>query len=129
MIDEHGISLSQRENIKLFGLLIWSLWKNLNFLFHGGWGTECQRPSEISSSTPQLPFKIPHIPSNRDHKALNRGVSDGKPARGALPVQRSNRLLTTQIYRGPKGHINMAILPSGFEAHASRGEFKKKHAL
>ena len=26
----------------------------------------------LSSSTPQLPFKIRQIPSNRDHKALNR---------------------------------------------------------
>ena len=26
------------------------------------------------TSTPQLPFKRPHIPTNRDHKALNRGT-------------------------------------------------------
>ena len=30
------------------------------------------------SSTPQLPFKIPQIPCNRDHhKALNRGTLGG----------------------------------------------------
>ena len=27
-----------------------------------------------TTSTPQLPFKEPQIPSNRDHKALNRGT-------------------------------------------------------
>ena len=27
------------------------------------------------SRNPQLPFKIPHIPTNRDRKALNRGTS------------------------------------------------------
>ena len=30
-----------------------------------------------TTSTPQLPFKIPHIPSNRDHKAINRGTLGG----------------------------------------------------
>ena len=30
-----------------------------------------------STSTPQLSFKRPHIPSNRDHKALNRGTLGG----------------------------------------------------
>ena len=29
------------------------------------------------SSTPQLPFKIPQIPSNRDYKALNRATLGG----------------------------------------------------
>ena len=29
------------------------------------------------TSTPQLPFKRPHIPTNRDHKALNRGTLGG----------------------------------------------------
>ena len=28
----------------------------------------------VSASTPQLSFKIPQIPSNRDHKALNRAT-------------------------------------------------------
>ena len=31
----------------------------------------------IYTSTPQLPFKTPQIPSNRDHKALNRGTLGG----------------------------------------------------
>ena len=30
-----------------------------------------------TTSTPQLPFKTPQIPSNRDHKALNRGTLGG----------------------------------------------------
>ena len=30
-----------------------------------------------ATSTPQLPFKIPQIPSNRDHKALNSGTLGG----------------------------------------------------
>ena len=29
-------------------------------------------------STPQLPFEEPQIPSNRDHKALNRGTLEGR---------------------------------------------------
>ena len=33
--------------------------------------------SLMYSSTPQLPFKEPQIPSNRDHKALNRGTLGG----------------------------------------------------
>ena len=28
-------------------------------------------------NTPQLPIKIPHIPTNRDHKALNRSTLGG----------------------------------------------------
>ena len=31
----------------------------------------------LYTSTPQLPFKIHHIPTNRDHKALNRGRLGG----------------------------------------------------
>ena len=31
----------------------------------------------LHTSTPQLPFKTPQIPSNRDHKALNRGTLVG----------------------------------------------------
>ena len=34
-------------------------------------------PIYLSTSTPQLPFEIPHIPTNRDHKALNRGTLGG----------------------------------------------------
>ena len=31
----------------------------------------------IITSTPQLPFEIPHIPTNRDQKALIRGTLGG----------------------------------------------------
>ena len=31
-------------------------------------------PSRSTTSTPQLPFKIPHTPANRDHKAVSRGT-------------------------------------------------------
>ena len=31
----------------------------------------------VYASTPQLPFKIPQIPSNRDYKALDRGTLGG----------------------------------------------------
>ena len=31
----------------------------------------------MTTSTPQLPFKTPQIPSNRDHKALNRATLGG----------------------------------------------------
>ena len=30
-----------------------------------------------NSSTPQLPFKIPHIPTDKDQKALKRGTLGG----------------------------------------------------
>ena len=36
----------------------------------------------IYTSTPQLPFKRPHIPSNRDHKALHRVILWGGLSRG-----------------------------------------------
>ena len=36
------------------------------------WDSVKQRP--LPTSTPQLPFKRPQIPSNRYHKALNRGT-------------------------------------------------------
>ena len=39
------------------------------------------------TSTPQLPFKRPHIPSNRDHKALNRAALGGpRDPQGCRPV-------------------------------------------
>ena len=31
----------------------------------------------MKTSTPQLPFQTPQMPSNRDHKALNRGTLGG----------------------------------------------------
>ena len=34
-------------------------------------------PKKCTASTPQLPFKTPQIPSNRDHKALKRGTLGG----------------------------------------------------
>ena len=34
-------------------------------------------PILLTDSTPQLPFKIPQIPSNRDYKALNRVTLGG----------------------------------------------------
>ena len=34
-------------------------------------------PLPASTSTPQLPFKRPPMPSNRDHKALNRATLGG----------------------------------------------------
>ena len=37
-----------------------------------------------TSSTPQLPFKIPHIATNRDHKALNKGTLGGLGYCGAI---------------------------------------------
>ena len=33
--------------------------------------------SVVYTSTPQLPFKRPQIPSNRDHEALTRGTLGG----------------------------------------------------
>ena len=33
--------------------------------------------SQVRSSTPQLPFKRPHIPTKRDQKALHRGTLGG----------------------------------------------------
>ena len=38
------------------------------------------------TSTPQLPFREPQIPSNRDHKALNRGTLLGLGGSLALPT-------------------------------------------
>ena len=51
-----------------------------------------------TSSTPQLPFKISQIPSNKDHKALNRGIlravgSDfGFPLKVAGALENSPRM-------------------------------------
>ena len=43
---------------------------------------------QMHSSTPQLPFQRPQIPSNRDHKVFNRGTLGGagccEPQRSAL---------------------------------------------
>ena len=33
-------------------------------------------PLRVPTSTPQLPFKTPHIPSARDQKAVNEGRLD-----------------------------------------------------
>ena len=46
-------------------LLVYSLIHFTGFCIH------------IYTSTPQLPFKRPHIPSNREHKALARGTLGG----------------------------------------------------
>ena len=46
-----------------------------------GWGWK-------RTSTPQLPAKIPQIPSNRDHKALNGGTLGGG---GGIDVGNSAR--------------------------------------
>ena len=60
-----------------------------------------------TTSTPQLPFMKPQIPSNRDHKALNRSTLRGlgrKPKNDCSPVElerqvsRSNsRALETRL--------------------------------
>ena len=46
------------------------------------------------TSTPQLPFKIPHIPTTRDHKAFNRGTLGGSRntmmPRSGLQIARSS---------------------------------------
>ena len=39
--------------------------------------TEALLKSQRLSTTPQIPFKIHHVPTNRDHKALNRGTWGG----------------------------------------------------
>ena len=39
--------------------------------------TERATLAEAATITPQLPFKIPQIASNRDHKAPNRGILGG----------------------------------------------------
>ena len=46
------------------------------------------------TSTPQLPFKIPQIPSNRDHKALNRWTLGGLGIRAIIwsALRRSRHL-------------------------------------
>ena len=46
----------------------------------GSFGLVSLGLSQIRSTcagTPQLPFKIPHIPTNGDHRALNRGTLGG----------------------------------------------------
>ena len=39
----------------------------------GAYTMSYYNPNVVYSSTPQLYFKIPQIPSNRGHKAINRG--------------------------------------------------------
>ena len=38
----------------------------------------------IPTSTPQLPFRIPHIPTSRENKALNRGTFGGSRYRNLI---------------------------------------------
>ena len=78
----------------------------------------------IYTSTPQLPFKTPQTPSNRDHKALNRGtlralgiyiytymypdpVSELTQLRGASAA--FLRAMTACTHRGPRDHMNTRI--------------------
>ena len=42
---------------------------------------------DLNTSTPQLPFKIPQIPSNKDHKALNRGTFGGLGSRYFIAIR------------------------------------------
>ena len=59
-----------------FGILDWSADAPL--------ATGNSSKSPEMASTPQLPFKIPHIPTNGDHKALNGGTLRGLAVR-AVP--------------------------------------------
>ena len=70
---------TQRVHVPLYRVL----WPQSAF-YVGYFGAEVSdiwvlRPFGIPKtiSTPQLPFKIPQIPSNRDYKALNRGTLGG----------------------------------------------------
>ena len=47
------------------------------------------------TSTPQLPFKTPQIPSNRDHKALDRGTLGGLGKN--LNFERSNVIIPARL--------------------------------
>ena len=44
---------------------------------HFRWSSFLEPRPNISTSTPQLLFKTPQLPFNRDHKALNRGTLGG----------------------------------------------------
>ena len=55
---------------------------------------------------PQLPFKIPRIPTNRDHKPLDRGTLGGL---GRSPYNKNHSMLDQSmktLFRSPcnKGH-------------------------
>ena len=58
-----------------------------------------------STSTPQLPFKRPQIPSNRDHKALNRGTLGGAGTTRAV----SQSLRLSQRVSPVKGQVFGAL--------------------
>ena len=69
-----------------------------------------------STSTPKLPFEIPHIPRNRDHKALNRGTLGGLGTcscclkHSVTPQALSKKARGTLRLGGRKDHRIMRIL-------------------
>ena len=67
---------------------------------------DCYYDSYPYTSTPQLPFKRPQIPSNRDHKALNRGTLGGVgiPRIGVLlgPEVRADFLVSSFLEAVPQ---------------------------
>ena len=69
----------------------------------GSWQAR-QMPGSLNThthtptSTPQLPLKIPHIPTNRDHKALNRAAMGALP-RDDVEVLRIPSVLYLQLPR------------------------------
>ena len=50
----------------------------------------------MCASTPQVPLKIPHIPTNRDYKALNRATLGGLG--GSCPFKRDTALPNVVMY-------------------------------
>ena len=55
-------------------------------------------PKKAPSSTPQLRLKTRHIPTNRDHKALNRGTLGGLGYRGACVLAKGTTYHRAQHY-------------------------------
>ena len=61
----------------------------------------------LYTSTPQLPFKTPQIPSNRGHKAINRGTLGGL----GIPYVTSGPYLNNGTLTGPSGILLRCIIP------------------
>ena len=72
------------------------------------------------AGTPQLPFKRPQIPSNRDHKALNRGTlggAGGKNARPGIYMGSSTGIETsnTPVSEGPSTQYLRTLVPKAIK--------------
>ena len=69
------------------------------------------------SGEPPLPFKMPQIPINRDHEALNRGTLGGPGLRVKMTRLKSDSMLLLEGVSDREWASATAVMPSSLRHH------------